>query len=169
MIIYANLWFERWYELLSLKSSKSKSLSLLCLFLDTCSWSWRWWLGNWCCTWDFIKTNIFIKMALKILILIYHQGVQSTYHHQKWRSRHHCRQPGGGTEDRPELLNASNCVTWGFHMFYVIFYKTWYMLYLTNGLGQTLIFQTRLYENPKSRPTVTLLQRLLAGIYLKWW
>ena len=91
------------------------------------------------------------------------------YHHQKWGSRHHCRQPGGGTEDRPELLNASNCVTWGFHMFYVIFYKTWYMLYLTNGLGQTLIFQTRLYENPKSRPTVTLLQRLLAGIYLKWW
>ena len=33
MIIYANLWFERWYELLSLKSSKSISLSLLCLFL----------------------------------------------------------------------------------------------------------------------------------------
>ena len=33
MIIYANLWFERWYELLSLKSSKSKSLSLSCLFL----------------------------------------------------------------------------------------------------------------------------------------
>ena len=33
MIIYANLWFERWYELLSLKSSKSKSISLPGLFL----------------------------------------------------------------------------------------------------------------------------------------